>query len=152
MFRLLNLFASVVALVVLAMFADQMVRADDAPASQPSAPSGSIVVTVLDSGGNPVTKASVKLYTKKKKSEADASGDTKKPKAISTGKTDEDGKYTFSGLASGDYKINASYKKTGSKASATVAITDSAPNGTVTINFAATDAGNSGATTAPSPQ
>ncbi|MGD0464170.1 MAG: carboxypeptidase-like regulatory domain-containing protein [Tepidisphaeraceae bacterium] len=152
MFRLVNSFAPVVALIALAMFASHAVRADDAPASQPSSPSGSIVVTVLDSSGKPVVKASVKLYNKKKKSDVDANGETKKPKAISTGKTDEDGKYTFSGLASGDYKINASYKKTGSKASATVNITDDAPNGTVTINFAAVDAGNGGATTAPSGQ
>jgi hypothetical protein len=151
MFRLLNSFAPVAALIALAMFASHAVRADDAPASQPSAPSGSIVVTVLDSGGNPVTKASVKLYNKKKKSEANADGEPKKPAAIATGKTDEDGKFTFSGLASGDYKINASFKKTGSKASATVALTDDAPNGTVTINFAAPATGNGGATTAPSP-
>jgi 5-hydroxyisourate hydrolase-like protein (transthyretin family) len=151
MFRLLNSFAPVAALVALAMFAAHAVRADDAPASQPSSPSGTIVVTVLDSGGKPVEKASVKLYNKKKKSEADADGAPKKPKAISTGKTDEDGKYTFSGLASGMYKINASYKKTGSKASATLAITDDAPNGAVTINFAA-EGDSGGATTAPSPQ
>ncbi len=152
MFRLLNSFALVVALIALAMFASHAVRADDAPASQPSSPSGSIVVTVLDSSGNPVLKASVKLYPKKKKSEANADGQPTKPKAIAAGKTDDDGKYTFSGLAIEDYKINASYKKTGSKASATVDLTDDAPNGTVTINFAATDSGGTGATTAPAPQ
>jgi hypothetical protein len=152
MFRWLNSFAPVLALIALAMFTGRAVRADDAPASQPSAPSGSIVVTVLDSGGNPVAKASVKLYPKKRKSDANADGESQKPKAIATGKTDEDGKFTFSGLASGSYKINASFKKTGSKASATLAITDDAPNGTVTINFAAAEGGNGGATTAPAPQ
>jgi len=152
MFRLFHSFAAVVALIALAMFAAHAAKADDAPASQPSSPSGSIVVTVLDSGGNPVAKAKLKLFTKAKKSDADAEGETRKPKAISTGKTDADGKYTFSGLASGDYKVNASFKKTGSKGSATVALTDTAPNGTVTINFSAADAGGGGATTAPSPQ
>jgi uncharacterized surface anchored protein len=149
MLRLLNSFAPVAALIALAMFTSRAVRADDAPASQPSS-NGSIVVTVLDSGGNPVEKASVKLYPKKKKSEANADG--AKPKAMAAGKTDEDGKFTFSGLAIGDYKINASFKKTGSKASATLDLTDDAPNGAVTINFAAPAGGTGGATTAPAPQ
>jgi hypothetical protein len=104
----------------------------------------------MDSGGNPVEKASLKLHPKKEKSGANADGT--KPKPLGAGKTDEDGKYTFSGLASGSYKINASFKKTGSKASATVVITDDAPNGTVTITFAAPAGGGGGATTAPSPQ
>ncbi|HEY1922018.1 MAG TPA: carboxypeptidase-like regulatory domain-containing protein [Tepidisphaeraceae bacterium] len=150
MFRLFNSFAPVVALIALAMFTSRAVRADDAPAaSQPSA-TGSIVVTVLDSGGNPVEKASLKLHSKKKKSEAGAD-DAAKAKALAAGKTDEDGKFTFSGLTSGTYKINASYKKTGSKSSGTVVITDEEPNGKVTITFAAPDGGTGGATTAPSP-
>ncbi|MGD0389675.1 MAG: carboxypeptidase-like regulatory domain-containing protein [Tepidisphaeraceae bacterium] len=151
MFRSINSLALGLALFALAALASHAVKADDSPTSQPSASNGSITVTVLDSDGKPIVKASLKLYAKKKKSESqDAGGTPSKPTALATGKTDDDGKYTFSGLASGEYKINASYKKTHSKGSATVSVTDDAANPTITINLATADSGD--ATTAPSAQ
>jgi Carboxypeptidase regulatory-like domain len=150
MLRLFRSFSPVVCLVTLAIFASHAVKADDTSTTQPSA-SGSIVVTVLDADSKPVEKARVQIFAKKKAADTDDNAaKPAKPKALARGATDEDGKYTFSGLASGDYKINASLKKTGGKGTATVSITDDAPNGAVTINFSA-PAGDSagGATTAP---
>jgi hypothetical protein len=150
MLRSLRWIAPALALCALAMFSNRLVRAQDAPASQPSSGNCSVVVTVLDSDSKPVSKASVKIYEKRKKSNAD--GSSTRPKAFATGKTDEDGKFTFSGLANGDYKINASFRKTGAKGSETVSVTDDAPNASITINLAVPDSGTAGATTAPSPQ
>ena len=147
MFRSINSLALFLALSALTVFAAHAVKADDAATSQPSSSNGSITVTVVDSDSKPVAKASLKLYAKVKKSDSDA-----KPKALDSGKTDADGKYTFSGLANGDYKINASFKKTHSKGSATVSVTDDSANPSITITMASADAGNTGATTAPSAQ
>lgn len=152
MIRIFKWIAPALALGALALFSGRMVKADDAATTQPSSTSGSIVVTVVGSDGNPVPKASVRLYAGKKKSDADAEGESKKHEVLARGKTDDDGKYTFSGLASGEYKINASLKKAGAKGSGTVAITDDAPNATITINLEVTDGGNGSATTAPSQQ
>jgi protocatechuate 3,4-dioxygenase beta subunit len=147
MFRSINSVALVLAAFALAVLASHAVKADDSATSQPSSTNGSITVKVVDSDSNPVAKASLKLYAKKHKSDSEG-----KPTALATGKTDADGKYTFSGLANGDYKINASFKKTHSKGSATVSVTDDSANPSITITMASADAGNTGATTAPSAQ
>ncbi|MGD0769305.1 MAG: carboxypeptidase-like regulatory domain-containing protein [Tepidisphaeraceae bacterium] len=153
MFRSINSVALAFALFALAVFASHAVKADDSATSQPSASNGSITVTVVDSDSKPVAKASLKLYAKKKKSDSQDAGATPtKAKALASGRTDADGKFTFSGLASGDYKVNASFKKTGSKGSATVSVTDDSANPTITINLATADSGNGGATTAPTAQ
>lgn len=132
----------ILCVTVLAFFASRATRAaDDSATSQPSS-SGSIVVTVLDSGGQPVAKARVQLYARKKASEdGDASA---KPKALGRGATDDDGKYTFENVAAGDYRVNAAVRKAGTKGSAQVSVTDDAPNATVTINLS-----GGTATTAP---
>ncbi|HEX4052705.1 MAG TPA: carboxypeptidase-like regulatory domain-containing protein [Tepidisphaeraceae bacterium] len=150
MMRIFKWIAPALVLGALALFSGRMVKADDAATTQPSSTSGSIVVTVLGSDGNPVPKARLKLHAAKKKSDANAEGESGKPKALASGKTDDDGKFTFSGLASGEYKVNASLKKAGAKGSGTVNVTDDAPNATITINLEVTDGGNGGATTAPS--
>lgn len=152
MSRWLNSFTLALALLALGIFAARSVRADDMPTTAPStAPSGSISVTVLDSNSDPVVKANVKLYVKHQKSEsADAATPPAKPKAIATGKTDDDGKFTFSDVAPGEYKVNATHKKTGGKGSVEVTVSSDTPNPSVTITFANEDAG--GATTAPSAQ
>jgi 5-hydroxyisourate hydrolase-like protein (transthyretin family) len=141
----------VACLISLAIFASRSTRAQDSATSQPSAASGTIAVTVLDSSGQPVTKARVQLYARKKPAAA-ASGDPPaKNKAIARGSTDEDGKFTFENVADGEYRVAASVRKTGSKGSSTVSVTDDAPNPTVTINLSEgnSDSGG-GATTAPS--
>jgi hypothetical protein len=135
--------------VALGFFAIHTVRADDAATTQPTASAGSITVTVLDSSSNPVHKASVKLYSTAKSTDSDDNADAK-PKAVGSGKTDEDGKFTFPNVASGDYRVSASMKKIHGKGSADVTVSTDAPNPTVTITFAAADTG--GATTAPSAQ
>jgi len=141
MFRSINSVALALSLFALAVFASHAVKADDAATSQPSASTGSVTVTVVDSDNNPVNKVSVKIYTK-------VEGHSK---ALNSAKTDKDGKYTFSALANGDYKVTAS-KKTIGKGSANVSVTDDSANPSVTITLASADAGNSGATTAPSAQ
>ena len=151
MSRWLNSFTLALALLALGIFAAHTVRADDAPTTAPSGPTGSISVTVLDSSSNPVVKANVKLYAKHPKSDSDDAGTPPaKPKAIATGKTDDDGKFTFDNVAPGDYKVNASHKKTGGKGSVQVTVSSDTLNPSVTITFAAEDTG--GATTAPSAQ
>jgi Carboxypeptidase regulatory-like domain len=147
--RILKWVAPVLALAALALLSGRTVQADDAATTQPSTASGSIVVTVVGSDSNPIAKASVKLYAKKSKSDAAQQAEAKKHHPLDRGKTDDDGKYTFSALASGQYKINASDKQSGTKGSATVSLTDDAPNATVTITLDTPDAG---ATTKPSPQ
>ena len=143
------------AIVALAMLSNQPVRADDGATTQPSSttqPSeanGSIVVTVVGSNNSPVEKASVKLYAKKSKTDTAEQADAKKHTVLARGKTGEDGKFTFSSLASGEYKINASDKESGAKASTTVTLTDQSPSQTVTITL---DTGSGNATTSPSPQ
>ena len=146
--------ALALALLSLAIFSGRPVRADDSSTTQPSSGSGSITITVLDSSNNPVVKASVRLFAKQKPADSDSdNGAPAKPKAVATGKTDEDGKYTFSDVAPGDYKINATQKKTHGKGSVQVSVTSDAPNPSVTITFAAPeDSGGGGATTAPSAQ
>ncbi len=152
MLRVFKWIAPALALGALALFSGRMVRADDAATTQPSSASGSIVVTVLGSDNNPVPDASVKLYAAKHKADTEAEKESKRHKVLARGKTDDGGKFTFSGLASGEYKINASLKKADAKASGTVSVTDDAPNATLTINLDVTDGGNGGPTTAPSPQ
>jgi hypothetical protein len=153
MVKVFNLFTPVLALVALAMFAGHVVKADDSATSQPSA-NGGVTVTVLDSDGNAAAKVSVQIFAQKPAadSDADAGAKPKKGKALARGRTDSDGKYTFSGLADGDYRIAASVKKTGAKGSGTASVTDSASSATVTINLSAGNegGGNGGATTAPS--
>jgi hypothetical protein len=149
MSKWMNSIAMAMALLALAVFAGKAVKADDSSTTQPSSANGSITVTVLDSSNNPVVKANVKLYAKHKPAESDAdNGAPAKPKAIAAGKTDEDGKFTFSDVAPGEYKVNATHKKTGGKGSVQVSVTSDALNPTVTITFAAEDTG--GATTTPS--
>jgi Carboxypeptidase regulatory-like domain len=159
MLRLIRWFSPVVCLIALAVFASHMAKADDAATSQPSgatsqpsAATGSIVVTVLDSDSNPVVKARVQLYPKKKPSDSDDAGAAPaKPKAIARAYTGDDGKFTFENVAPGDYKVNASFKKTGSKGSASTSVTADALNPEITITFAAPSTDNGGgATTAPS--
>jgi hypothetical protein len=151
MLRLMSWCSPVVCLIALAVFASHAARADDAATSQPSAAAGSIVVTVVDSDSNPVVKARVQLYPQKKASDSDDAGAPAKPKAIAKAYTGDDGKFTFENVAPGDYKVNASFKKTGSKGSAKVSVTTDALNPAITITFSApsTDSGG-GATTAPS--
>jgi hypothetical protein len=150
MSRLIRWFSPLAFLVALAVFASHAVRADDAATTQPSAATGSIIVTVLDSDSNPIVKARVQLYPQVKKSDSDDAAPAK-PKAIARAYTGDDGKYTFENVAAGDYKVNASFKKTGSKGSAKVSVTADALNPEITITLAApaTDSGG-GATTAPS--
>jgi hypothetical protein len=144
--------ALILALLTLAIFSGRSVKADDSSTTQPSTTKGSITVTVLDSSSNPVVKANVKLYAKQKPADSDAdNGAPAKPKAIGSGKTDDDGKYTFTDVAPGDYKVNATQKKIHGKGSVQVSVTSDAPNPTVTITFAAPE-DNGGATTAPSAQ
>jgi len=151
MVRSIRLFSPVVCLIALAFLASHVVKADDTAATQPSAANGSIAVTVLDSDGKPVVKARVQLFAKKKVTEGDDAG-AAKPKPMARGSTDEDGKFTFSSVASGEYRVAASYRKTGSRGSASVSVTDDASNATVTINLSAPsdNGGGGGATTAPS--
>jgi hypothetical protein len=149
MLRMFKLCSPALCLLALAIFATHAVKADDTATTKPSDSNGSIVVTVLDSDSKPVAKARVQLFTKKKATEGDDAAPAK-PKALARGSTDDDGKFTFSSLASGEYKVNASVKKAGTKGTATVSITDDAPNGTVTINLSApADAGNGAAPVAP---
>ena len=138
MIRLLNIFTPVVALCALALFSARVVKADDSATSQPSATTGSIAVTVLDSDGNPAAKVAVQLFPQQKS--ADDQGTDAKPKkakALARGRTDKDGKYTFENLASGDYEVRATIKKTGAKGNGTVSVTDAAPAATLTINMEA---------------
>ena len=135
MFRSINSVALFLAMGALMAWAVHTAKADDSASSQPSAGNGSITVTVQDSDGNPVNKASVKLYIK-------VQGHSK---ALTTAHTDQDGKVTFSGLANGDYKVNASKKSSG-KGSATVSVSDDTANPSITINLV------SPATTAPAAQ
>ncbi|MGD0140005.1 MAG: carboxypeptidase-like regulatory domain-containing protein [Tepidisphaeraceae bacterium] len=141
MFRSINSVALVLAAFALAVLASHAVKADDSATSQPSASNGSITVTVVDPDSNPVNKVTVKIYTK-------VEGHSK---ALNSAKTGKDGKCTFSALANGDYKLTASKKSIG-KGSATVSVTDDSANPSITINLASADAGNGGATTAPSAQ
>jgi 5-hydroxyisourate hydrolase-like protein (transthyretin family) len=138
MIRLLNIFAPVVALCALALFSVHVVKADDSATSQPSATTGSIAVTVLDSDGNPAPKVAVQLFPQPKSSD-DQGADTKpkKGKALARGRTDKDGKYTFENVATGDYEVRASIKKTGVKGNVTVSVTDAASAATLTINLEA---------------
>jgi 5-hydroxyisourate hydrolase-like protein (transthyretin family) len=146
MIRLLNIFAPVVTLCALALFSVHVVKADDSATSQPSATTGSIAVTVLDSDGNPAAKVAVQLFPQPKSSD-DQGTDTKpkKGKALARGRTGKDGTYTFENVATGDYEVRASIKKTGAKGNGTVSVTDSAAAATLTINLAAP-------TTAPAAQ
>jgi hypothetical protein len=150
MLRLISWCSPVVCLIALAIFASHAARADDAATSQPSAATGSIIVTVLDSDSNPLVKARVQLYPQVKKSGGDDAAPAK-PKAIAKAYTGDGGKYTFENVAAGDYKVNASFKKTGSKGSAKVSVTTDAlnPDITITLSAPSTDSGG-GATTAPS--
>ncbi|MGA2442476.1 MAG: carboxypeptidase-like regulatory domain-containing protein [Tepidisphaeraceae bacterium] len=141
MFRPINSVALAFALFALAVFASHAVKADDSATSQPSAANGSITVTVVDSNSQPVNKVTVKIYTK-------VEGHSK---ALNSAKTDKDGKYTFSALANGDYKVTASKKSIG-KGSATVSVTGDSANPSITITLAAAETSGGGATTAPSAQ
>jgi protocatechuate 3,4-dioxygenase beta subunit len=80
-------------------------RGQDAPTSQPAG-KATITVTVMDQDQKPVAKARVRLFPAK----ADGGG---KPTAIATERTDEDGKATLTGIADGDYTVNASLKASG---------------------------------------
>jgi 5-hydroxyisourate hydrolase-like protein (transthyretin family) len=139
MFRSINSLALVLGLFALAALASHAVRADDSATSQPSAGNGSVTVTVVDSDGKPVNKVTVKIYSK-------VEGHSK---ALTNAKTDKDGKYTFSALANGDYKVTASKRSIG-KGSATVSVSDETANPSITITLAPADTG--GATTAPAAQ
>ena len=57
MSRLIRSFSPVACLIALAVFASHAVKADDTSTTQPSAATGSIVVTVLDADSKPVVKA-----------------------------------------------------------------------------------------------
>jgi len=153
MTRRMNSLALTLTVLALGFLAARSVRADDAAttqpsATQPSASTGSITVTVLDSSSNPVKKASLKLYSMAKSSDSDDNAAPSKPKAVASGKTDADGKFTFPNVATGDYRVHASMKKIGGKGSADVTVSSDTLNPTVTITFEAPD--NGGATTAPS--
>jgi 5-hydroxyisourate hydrolase-like protein (transthyretin family) len=135
----MNSVALFLALGALAAWAAHTVKADDTATSQPSAANGSVTVTVVDSDGKPLNKASVKIY---------ASGEGKS-KPLNSARTDKEGKFTFPSLANGDYKVTASKKSMG-KGSATVSVSDETANPSITITLAPADTG--GATTAPAPQ
>jgi uncharacterized surface anchored protein len=137
---LLKWFVPVVALMVLAAVSGPILKADDtttAPAT--SQPSGSIAVTILDSDGKPVEKCKVNLYATKKKADDPDAKPKKSGKMLQSGKTDEDGKFTFENLASADYAITASSKSVG-KGTAIASVTDDAPSATVTITLASASA------------
>jgi 5-hydroxyisourate hydrolase-like protein (transthyretin family) len=149
--RVFSLFACFAALAALAAFASHFAKADDAT-SQPSAATGSIVVTVVDSDGKPAPKVRLNLYV-----QADPNATTQpsgKPKAIAKGRSDEDGKFTFESVAFGDYRVSGSLKSNSTKGSVKTSVTSDAPNPEVTITMSAPadDSGGSGggATTAPS--
>jgi 5-hydroxyisourate hydrolase-like protein (transthyretin family) len=144
--RVVHWFAPVIALVALALFAGHVVKADDAATSQPSAATGSITVTVLDPDGNPAAKVALQLFPQAPAADDSADAKPKKPKALAKGRTDADGKFTFPNLASGDYRVTAALKKSGTKGSGTASVTDAAPSATLTINLAGA------ATTAPAAQ
>lgn len=146
MLRNICLFPAVVCLFAFALLASHNAKADDTATSQPT---GSITVTVLDSDGKPVVKARVQLFPKRKIAEGDDATPSPKPKAIAKGPTDEDGKFTFDSVAVGDYKVNASFKKTHAKGSATVSVTADSQSPAITINLSSPD-DTGGATTMPS--
>jgi hypothetical protein len=157
MSRLIRSFFPAVCLIALVVFAFHPVKADDTAttqpsdaATQPSAVTGSIAVTVLDSDSKPVVKARLNLYAKKKPAAEDGDAAPVKAKAIAKGRTDEDGKFTFEDVAAGEYRVSASLKSAGTKGSETVSVTSDALNPEVTITMSApsTDSGG-GATTAP---
>jgi hypothetical protein len=154
MSRLINSLALTLTVLALGFLSARSVKADDSSTTQPSASTGSITVTVLDSSNNPVVKANVRLYAKPKPAgdSDDNGGAPAKPKAVASGKTDDDGKFTFSDVAYGDYRVRATQKKTGGKGQEQVSVTSDAPNPTVTITFAAPEDNGGGATTAPSAQ
>jgi len=89
MSRLIRWFSPLAFLVALAVFASHAVRADDAATTQPSAATGSIIVTVMDSDSNPIVKARVQLYPQVKKSDSDDAAPAK-PKAIARAYTGDD--------------------------------------------------------------
>jgi hypothetical protein len=140
----------VVGLLVLGFFASHVVRADDSATTQPAA-AGSITVSVVDGDGKPVKNAKLNLYSRKNVSEGDQGAESK-PKALAKSKTDREGKHTFENLSTGDYRITATSKKTGSKGSARVSLTDASQTAEVTITLASPADDNNGATTAPSAQ
>ena len=82
-------------------------RAQDAAATSQPAGKATITVTVTDSDQKPVAKARVRLMPGK------PAEDGSRPQPIATGRTDEDGKATLSGIADGDYVVAASSKTAG---------------------------------------
>jgi hypothetical protein len=82
------------------------VRAQDAATSQPVG-KASITVTVLDQDKKPVPKTRVRLMSAKP-----ADGDAR-PTPVATGRTDDDGKATLTGIADGDYMVNAGSRAAG---------------------------------------
>ncbi len=153
MLRLISWCSPVVCLIALAIFASHIAKADDTATSQPSAATGTIVVTVVDSDSKPVPKARLQLYPKKKVATDgdDAGTPAPKPKAIAKGRTDDDGKFTFENVAAGDYKVSGSLKSAGTKGSTSVSVTSDTLNPEITITLSAPSTDNGGgATTAPS--
>jgi hypothetical protein len=136
MLRKLKWIAPALALALFALFCGGPLRADDTPTSQPSATvSGSIAVTVLDSTGKPAAGARVRLAVPHSRS---ADGSTTRPAPL-TGTTDDNGAYTFTGVAPGNYSVSASIKG-GGRARAKVTLgtegaNGAAPTATVTVNL-----------------
>jgi hypothetical protein len=153
MIRALNWAA--LGLGLLTFFTGTMARGDDAPSTQPSPPANcSITVTVVDAGSKAVQGVNLSLREKKTKA---ASGTAKKGKALATGTTDADGKYTFANIEPGDYRITATLEGVG-HGNAKVSVTEDAPNATANVTLkpyktpAAGGGQNpTGPTTAPSP-
>jgi len=138
MLRKLKWIAPAMALAIFALFFGRSLRADDASTTQPSAAAtGSIAVTVLDSSGKPAAGVRVRLAVPHSRS-ADSS--TTRPAPL-TGTTDDNGSYTFTGVAPGNYSVAAQVKGGGhARARVTLAAqgeNGAAPTATVTVNLPA---------------
>jgi 5-hydroxyisourate hydrolase-like protein (transthyretin family) len=141
MLRKLQWLSASAAMVMFALLYTPPLHADDAATTQPSAAAnGSITVNVLDSSGKPASGIRVRLTAGRAKG---ASPSTTRPAAL-TGTTDDNGAYTFSGVAPGDYSVSARVKG-GARGTAKVTLSEgengAAPTATVTVNLPAPQGG-----------
>lgn len=142
MLRKIQWLAPAAVLAMFALLCTPSLRGDDTAATQPSAAAnGSITVTVLDSTGKPATGAMVRLMAARTKGEASSA--TTKPTAL-RGKTDDNGTFTFSGVAPGEYSVGASVKG-GTRGRAKVTLSEgengAAPTASITVNLPAAQGG-----------
>jgi Carboxypeptidase regulatory-like domain len=156
MFRWMKWIAPVAGLALLVGYAAQS-RADDPAVTPAPAGKATITVTVVDKDGKPVDGAMVALLPPKAKGQkggaAPTAGGNKqnKPQPIATANTDKDGKAVLTGIANGNYMVNARLKGTGQGNEKVSVVDDKDATVTVTLKPHQPKGGAGGGNNTPTP-